>query len=546
MAIPDLPPRCDLRGRSLQLAILAAAVVFWGVPFAIGTASKVLFEDAMIVLRYARHIAGGEGFVFNLGEKVLGVTTPLQTLLSTLPFLAGAADPPAWQNLAGLAFLVAEAVLLLLIARGLGLLAAALPIALLALGGFYGGYLYLGMETHLFTALILLASLLALGPFPSETEPGHPRATDVTSVTPAKAGVQSEILFSSEAARPCLLGVVLGLAFLTRYDAALLAGLLGVEAWWRTRRFPWRMTVAFFATVAPWLLFAQLYFGSILPQPLAAKESYFGSSAYLGQVYAYWKETARAICAVFSRIDRANHLVAISLPLIAAAGALLLAFRARWDSRRGVVAVLAAYPFLHLTVYAALGPDPAFAWHYYLLGPFVLLFGAALATTVLSALRERLAPRLPERLAASALALVLLFPIGWHLYKQATYRYQPDPHSQQLRDMGLWLAERYPPSTSLLQPSIGILGYVTGFRMIDHAGLVTPGLYFWNDRDCTPVAEVIERFHPGLVLASPWTQATPEQMAAAGYRAVHTFAPFEYVVYERASVGRSMVGEAAP
>jgi 4-amino-4-deoxy-L-arabinose transferase-like glycosyltransferase len=38
-------------------------------------------DDAYITLRYARNRAHGQGFVYNPGERVLGTTTPLYTLL---------------------------------------------------------------------------------------------------------------------------------------------------------------------------------------------------------------------------------------------------------------------------------------------------------------------------------------------------------------------------------------------------------------------------------------------------------------------------------
>ncbi len=67
--------------------------------------------------------------------------------------------------------------------------------------------------------------------------------------------------------------------------------------------------------------------------------------------------------------------------------------------------------------------------------------------------------------------------------------------------------------------------------MIDHAGLVDPGLYFYNDVECTPLPEVIARFHPDLVLASPWTRTSENEMAAAGYAPAHLFpAPFAYTL----------------
>ena len=72
----------------VALAIVAAvggSVWLW---FALST--RIALEDAFITFRYARNIAQGLGFVYNPGERVLGTTTPLQTLLlAGLGFLFG-------------------------------------------------------------------------------------------------------------------------------------------------------------------------------------------------------------------------------------------------------------------------------------------------------------------------------------------------------------------------------------------------------------------------------------------------------------------------
>ncbi|HEX2897515.1 MAG TPA: hypothetical protein VHP63_05640, partial [candidate division Zixibacteria bacterium] len=41
-------------------------------------------DDALITFRYAENLAAGNGFVYNLGERVLGTTTPLFTFLLTI------------------------------------------------------------------------------------------------------------------------------------------------------------------------------------------------------------------------------------------------------------------------------------------------------------------------------------------------------------------------------------------------------------------------------------------------------------------------------
>ena len=40
-----------------------------------------IIDDSYITYRYSRNILAGNGFVFNPGERVLGTTTPLYTLI---------------------------------------------------------------------------------------------------------------------------------------------------------------------------------------------------------------------------------------------------------------------------------------------------------------------------------------------------------------------------------------------------------------------------------------------------------------------------------
>jgi hypothetical protein len=486
----------DFRDRRLHLSLLGIGALAWGLPLTFNLALRLRFEDAMIVLRYARNILEGQGFVFNPGERVLGVTTPLQTLLSVVFVACGGDAAPAWQNVAGLLFLVVEAFLVLLILHELGYRALALPAALLTLGNFQLSYLYLGMESHLFAAAILLCSWLEL------------------------RGVSSRTL-----------GFCLGLAFLVRYDAALLAGLIGVGHWVRERRLPLRLLGFFLIPVLPWLAFAFFYFGSILPGPLGAKEGFVAFGPYLDRVHQIYHVVFEQICALFSRIDRLNFWVGRTWPLLLVGAAALAAFR------HPRFRALAPYPFLHVVIYAAIGSDPGFTWHFYWLNPFFFVLFAVLLSEFCSSawsfLATRFAPlRRPWHLVTLGLLVAgSLVPITRHLVAQATFRFELDPHSAQLVEIGRYLRATYPPETSLLQGAIGFLGWESGLRLVDWAGLVTPGLYFFHDLDCTPVAEVVARHRPDLILLSQWSSAEVESL---GYRKAHVFVqPFEYRLYER-------------
>ncbi|MEM9598836.1 MAG: hypothetical protein AAGD06_31505, partial [Acidobacteriota bacterium] len=421
---------------------------------------------------------------------------PLYTLLSTVYIVLGGEHAPAVQNLFGLLWMALEAGLMLVLLHRLGHRWAGLAAALMILGNYNLTYLYLGMETHVFVALVLLAMVLNL-----------------------------------DGERPWALGVALGLAFLVRYDAALVAALIGVDRWIRDRRLPWRMTLAFTAVVLPWLVFAQLYFGSILPTSFGAKKDHFPALNYVLQVFEYYRTTYGRLLGFYLPGARLPNLAAWGFP----AAVLFGVAAAAWRDRRALVP--AAYPALHLAAYALIGSHPASTWHVYLLNPFGYAFFAVGVAVALGFLGGAAARRIPalgrRRWLPVAVAVALMVPLLVHLQQQMRHRYRMDPLTGQLHAMSAWMVERYPAETSLLQPGIGVLGWETGFRIVDHAGLVTPGLYFHDDLHCTPVPEVLELHAPDLVLLSQWS---PAEIDHLGYRRVKTFVePYEYRLYERKS-----------
>ena len=448
----------------------------------------------MIVLRYAQNMVAGEGFVYNPGERVFGVTTPLYTLLSVGFVWVGADHAPVVQNIAGVVALSMQAFMVLLLLNKWGYPWAALAAALLTLGNYNLNYLYFGMEVHLFMALVLLAVYL---------------------YTVRSHGIR--------------LGLVLGATFLLRYDAALLAGLLGLSIWIEHGTFPRRLVVGFFLPVLPWLIFAAFYFGTIVPEPFNAKRGQTMAVDYLRHVVDYYQETYRRILASVFPPTGADSLARLFLVPMGIG----IAFAAA--RRNTPFLLLCSYAVLHVLVYAAIGADPNFTWHHYMLNPV----GFMAACVGISELCEYAARKLPQHRPFPAIAgaamlgltVAISVPPLVNAYAHSDHRYRMAPHTRQLFEMAEWMRTRYPTRTSLLQPSIGILGYVTGFRMVDHAGLVTPGLYFANDLDSTPLDEVVARYAPDLVLLSQWSPADPIPL---GYRRVKVFdSHVEYTLYER-------------
>jgi len=71
--------------------------------FSLAVASRLAFylftqfiaDDAFITFRYAENIANGIGFVYNEGERLLGTTTPLFTLILAFFSLSSCVDSRA-------------------------------------------------------------------------------------------------------------------------------------------------------------------------------------------------------------------------------------------------------------------------------------------------------------------------------------------------------------------------------------------------------------------------------------------------------------------
>jgi arabinofuranosyltransferase len=200
--------------RRVERTLIAAVgllFVAWAVAFvhgssfvcADGVRRYSLFDDAMISMRYAWNLAHGQGLVWNPGERIEGYTNLLMTLFMAVwcSFLDKEAAVLAVQ-LSGIAFLLATAAFSAKagarVASPGGAPPRGLNAALFASALAYYPLAYwslMGMETGLLAMLVSASVLLAL-----RTD-AQPRASLPLAAT-------------------------LGLAFLTRPDAAVLIALI--------------------------------------------------------------------------------------------------------------------------------------------------------------------------------------------------------------------------------------------------------------------------------------------------------------------------------
>ncbi|WP_162848060.1 glycosyltransferase family 39 protein [Litoreibacter halocynthiae] len=199
---------------------------------------KFVADDAYIVGRYAQNAAAGNGLVYNLGEQVSALTSPLHGLLESALAVIGFDPVDSYRIIAPLLVLAGWLVAL----RQTGIRATALVLftALSLFSPFLALWTVGGLETPLLVCLstMLVARLVLIK-----------RANHVSG---------REFM---------VLGLLAALMFLTRYDSVLvtvpvLLAILIVEY---RRPSIWAGAAFSLALASSWLLFAQLYYGDIFP-----------------------------------------------------------------------------------------------------------------------------------------------------------------------------------------------------------------------------------------------------------------------------------------
>ncbi len=381
----------------------------------------VRYDDAFITYRYGQNLAAGHGLTFNPGERFLGSTSPAHMLIAAVVHaLAGRAATPSIMSALGCLGWSAQAVAVyFLLQRSLGVTGAAIVAAAIALGA-AGSFMWVSLETNLVTALSLWA------------------------------------LVAAQRARWMATAVLAALACLMRPDAAILALVLGGACVVHVRARALWPACAFVAIVLPWIVFAWLYYGSVIPHSAVEK---FQRS----ELTVYFAHTLRVLRgALLPLVDSLAWSVAIAGVL--AAGAFLLLRRDRF------LRVVALYAALHWIAYLALRPFAAHNWHLYPLACIVVV----LALSGLAAAALHVGPRLRWAAAAGLAALVLAGAARtidaarthddafWSGSRDAAYR-------QVARE----LVARARPGDEFASLEVGTLAYYSDLPAYDLGGLVT-------------------------------------------------------------------------
>jgi hypothetical protein len=367
-------------------------------------------EDAYITYRYARNLATGLGPVFNPGERVMGFTSPLWTGWNAVGWLL-THDPVGWSRLWTAA---ADVVSILcgahLLERHVSRRSAWIFAAAIAGWVAFAGVAVSGMENGVLVALALLGAALV--------------------------GSRSRVA-----------GVALGALALTRPEGIAAAAILGLRARWRDRLAALAVAGAAYGALA-------LYFGSPLPNSMAAKAGIYGlPGPWVGRQWWEW-----AFPFALGRWPSMADGRLLFLATILFAPAAWEGARALWAIRRTPVAAATAALVAIWAAYALSGVTTFFWYMAVPLAGWFLLVSAGL-------------PRVTR--GAAVLVSAALFTAGCWTVVWELYAARARAEAGFARAADFLVVHAAPADRVMLEP-IGLIGYRTGLRVIDEVGLVSP------------------------------------------------------------------------
>ncbi len=479
--------------------ILAAVCLIAG-SFALYT--NHVWEDFYITYRTSKHLATGDGLVFNVGQRLHTFTSPLGVLLPAVASLltGNSSDTVALWIFRAMAVgaLGYAATRLYAISRRLDfpLVASICLVAWFVTDAKTLEFSIDGMETPFMIAFFVYA----LG-----------------------------AMYAASPRRWLHLGLAWAGMMWTRPDGFVTISLLTAGVWLfndpartgLTRRewFPVLLKSAGVATVVylPWFVFAALYYGTPVPHTITAKALLSGPRSLLDFWYSIllfpsWiNDWHGSIDSMFSP-PQAFMGGWPALPIIAARTVAAIAsglWLVTW-MRREVRAL--SFAFFGFCVYLNYFPPFPSAW-YISLPSTMALFALGGAWGQVFALTRRLnSIALARTLRAGLVALAAVFLVQgcWFTVEAAR-----ELRAQQIqvengvrRPIGEWLRAHAAPGDTVFMEPLGYIGYFSGLRTYDYPGLSSPEVV-------DAVRRVGTRF-PALIrdLKPVWVVLRPTEVAA--------------------------------
>lgn len=299
-------------------------------------------DDAYIFYTYAKNIAEGNGYVFNIGEKVNATTSPLYTLL-----------------LAGTYFVCKQ-----FLEVDFAIIGNLLSIASILLLIYSARKIFVNnQQFYLFTLLFLTTPLIKFG-FGMET------LLNLSLILFAIHLYSSDKLLAASA--------ILGLTVLARFDSILICGVIFLHYVVVNKKFsPLKFLFTFTFVIAPWFIFSKIYFDAFLPTTISAKLSQqeFGM---FGDGLIFLSHSARLIPGGYLTISSLIFLLIISSVYI---------YRKRLQIFKNTAfTLIILWSALLFISYTFIIKAPPYQWYY---TPFVLPVAVVFALAAADFLKDK-------------------------------------------------------------------------------------------------------------------------------------------------------------
>jgi hypothetical protein len=413
------------RGRALTIGAAGIVVTISAVMSVLNR--QYTLDDALIYYRYVQNAIDGLGLVYNAGEYVNGLTSPLYTYLS-LTFAFVIRDVELSQMFLAWILFTAAAVTVLFLRPGDGPPTPGAAFAAVGIVSMRYFYSVVGLETPLLLFLFVLAIALFL-----------------RGRTGAWMAVSALLL-------------------LTRGESLFLILLLVAAHLRMHRPLPgWRLWIIPVALLLAHYGFNLAYFGSPFPATLMAKIQQGESGLW---------ETGRwgkhlIFLSVGYHFERyfAGNILLLAGPVVLALGGVV-------TGRREVLTqIIVAFLVLYTAFYIALS-IPNYHWYYAAYYFFMFILAGGCMDALVKRIRQIGDPT--PRLAAGAAVLLLAAAL---LAGQTSFSVRALPLARgygSYTEIALWIKEHTPPDAKVAAAEIGHIGWYSSRYIIDILGLVSP------------------------------------------------------------------------
>ena len=375
-------------------------------------------DDTFIFYKYAKNIAEGNGYVFNIGEKVNATTSPLYTLI--LALLYWIIKPIYSDSFVVLGNLISISSILLI---------------LFSIKKIFNNDEYF----YWFAAIFLAMPLLKLG-FGMET------FLNLALI------VFSVYLYTNE--KILLASAFIGLSVLARFDSILFAGIVFLYYIFDRKKFPSiKIISAFLLVITPWFAFSKIYFGSFLPTTIGTKLAQ-NELGLFGGGLIFLTNSVRVLPGGY--LTLLTIISTISLSLIYLYKKKINIFR-----NKGLLIIL-FWAFSLFFTYAFIIKAPPYQWYY---TPFAIPISIILAITFSDLVKKS---GLYKTIIALLFISACVLP-----FKSLIEGY--NPKYLNFINAVTWLNNNAQENSILAVDDIGILGYYYHKgKIVDALGLINP------------------------------------------------------------------------